>query len=114
MMLKIALLSLILLVLSNVDYRGQIHADKVMNFWIVAHATLLALALQSVFRNVKYPIVSVKGGLRVLNSTQSVTGRVVVAENIADGYRFLRCDHSLLGGRWIKENERGVMLYGDS
>ena len=85
-----------------------------MNFWIVAHATLLALALQSVFRNVKYPIVSVKGGLRVLNSTQSVTGRVVVAENIADGYRVLRCDHSLLGGRWIKENEGGVMLYGDS
>lgn len=85
-----------------------------MNFWIVIHATMLALALQSVFRSVQYPIVSVKGGVRILNSTESITGRVVVGENVAAGYRFLRCDHSLLGGRWIKENERGVTLYGDS
>ncbi|KAJ9123297.1 hypothetical protein QFC22_001495 [Naganishia vaughanmartiniae] len=110
----IALLSVVLLVLGNVDYRGQGHADKVMNFWFVVHATLLALALQSVFRNAKYPIVSLKGGVRILNSTQSVTGTVVVGENLVEGYRFLRCDHSLLGGRWIKENERGATLYGDS
>jgi hypothetical protein len=39
--------------------------------------------------------------LRVLSSTQSVTGRIVVAENYEHGFRYLRADHSLLGGLWI-------------
>ena len=39
--------------------------------------------------------------LRILSSTQSITGRIVVAENYEHGFRYLRADHSLLGGVWI-------------
>lgn len=40
---------------------------------------------------------------RVLSRVQSSSGLIVVGENHAKGagYRYLRADHSLLGGRWI-------------
>lgn len=41
------------------------------------------------------------GNVRVLARTDSTTGIVVVAENLIDKFRYLRCDHSLLGGVWI-------------
>ena len=47
------------------------------------------------------PYVNPSGLLRVLSSTPSVTGRIVVAEDYKHGFRFLRADHSLLGGVWI-------------
>ncbi|WWC62022.1 uncharacterized protein I303_104609 [Kwoniella dejecticola CBS 10117] len=51
------------------------------------------------------PYVTANGDLRVISSERSITGQIVVAENLKDGYRFLRCDHSILGGRWIREVE---------
>lgn len=39
--------------------------------------------------------------VRVLESTHSVTGLVLVGEHVEEGFRFLRVDHSLLGGRWV-------------
>ncbi|WVO22090.1 uncharacterized protein IAS62_003415 [Cryptococcus decagattii] len=51
------------------------------------------------------PYVTAHGELRVLSSEQSLTGRVVVGDNLKQGYRFLRCDHSILGGRWFRERE---------
>lgn len=38
-----------------------------------------------------------------MHSEQSLTGQIVIAENLKDGYRFMRCDHSILGGRWTRE-----------
>nr|XP_019011130.1 uncharacterized protein I206_04442 [Kwoniella pini CBS 10737]OCF49911.1 hypothetical protein I206_04442 [Kwoniella pini CBS 10737] len=51
------------------------------------------------------PYITANGELRVISSEKSITGQIVVAENLKDGYRFLRCDHSILGGRWIREVE---------
>ncbi|KAF8511513.1 S-adenosyl-L-methionine-dependent methyltransferase [Gautieria morchelliformis] len=39
--------------------------------------------------------------VRVLASTHSVTGLILVGEHVREGFRFLRADHSLLGGRWV-------------
>lgn len=47
------------------------------------------------------PYTDPTGLVRVIASTSSVTGRIVVAENLEMGFRFLRADHSLLGGQWI-------------
>ncbi|CAE6417924.1 unnamed protein product [Rhizoctonia solani] len=47
------------------------------------------------------PWTSPSGNVRVLARTDSATGVVVVAENLVDKFRYLRCDHSLLGGMWI-------------
>jgi hypothetical protein len=40
---------------------------------------------------------------RVLESRQSITGQIVVGEELIDGAwaRYLRADHSFLGGLWI-------------
>nr|XP_019046368.1 hypothetical protein I302_05112 [Kwoniella bestiolae CBS 10118]OCF25298.1 hypothetical protein I302_05112 [Kwoniella bestiolae CBS 10118] len=69
---------------------------------------LLILALrQQVFLRppLNEPYVTANGELRLISSERSLTGQIVVAENLKDGYRFLRCDHSILGGRWIREVE---------
>ncbi|KAI7786110.1 spermine spermidine synthase [Diaporthe eres] len=33
---------------------------------------------------------------------ESLTGYISVADNLKTGYRVMRCDHSLLGGEWIR------------
>ncbi|KAF8608299.1 S-adenosyl-L-methionine-dependent methyltransferase, partial [Ceratobasidium sp. AG-I] len=57
------------------------------------------------------PWTSPEGSVRVLARTDSLTGVVVVAENLVNNFRFLRCDHSLLGGRWIAGSNSP--MYGD-
>ncbi|KAH7040845.1 spermine/spermidine synthase [Microdochium trichocladiopsis] len=39
-------------------------------------------------------------GWSLLDRWESITGYVSVIESHKDGYRLLRCDHSLLGGEW--------------
>ncbi|KAG9032215.1 hypothetical protein FRB95_001694 [Tulasnella sp. JGI-2019a] len=54
----------------------------------------------------QYPYISGgRGEVKVLASANSVTGRIVVAENLRDGFRYLRCDHSILGGVWLGEDK---------
>ena len=75
---------------------------------------LLVLALrQQIFLHPKTPYVTSDDQIRVLSSEQSLTGRIVVAENLRDGYRFLRCDHSILGGRWIRQVPDGAEMRTD-
>jgi hypothetical protein len=107
---QIALASLMLL-LHGCNKRPQQAKAK---FFQLLHAALLAVILLAVTRKPEYPILHQAANIRILNSTQSITGRIVVGDNLSLGYRFLRCDHSLLGGRWIKENEAGKQMLGDS
>lgn len=53
-----------------------------------------------------------KAGIRVLSSNESISGRVVVADssvtsenNATHSLRYLRADHSILGGVWIRNRE---------
>ena len=41
-------------------------------------------------------------GYALLARQDSSTGYVSVLENVEDGFRVMRCDHSLLGGQWTK------------
>ena len=36
---------------------------------------------------------------------ESVTGYISVLDNLQDGFRVMRCDHSLLGGEWLQEGK---------
>ena len=79
---------------------------------------LLIIALrQQIFLRPYPPYTTANGQLRILSSEKSLTGQIVVAENLLDGYRFLRCDHSILGGRWTRQvmagEETGTEM-GDS
>lgn len=37
----------------------------------------------------------------ILARQESLTGYISVLDNLKDGYRVMRCDHSLLGGEWL-------------
>ncbi|EJD48018.1 S-adenosyl-L-methionine-dependent methyltransferase [Auricularia subglabra TFB-10046 SS5] len=52
-------------------------------------------------RPLQLPYKDPNGIMRVIAAETSVTGRIVVQENHEIGFRFLRADHSLLGGQWI-------------
>lgn len=41
-------------------------------------------------------------GWSLLDRWESITGYISVLESDRDGYRVMRCDHSLLGGEWYK------------
>lgn len=43
-----------------------------------------------------------KEGYEIIDRQESITGYLSVIDNLKDGYRVLRCDHSLLGGEWIR------------
>ena len=36
-----------------------------------------------------------------------MTGYISVVENLKEGFRALRCDHSVLGGEWLINEQRG-------
>ena len=48
-------------------------------------------------------------GYALVARQESVTGYISVLENVKDGFRVMRCDHSLLGGIWT-EQEIGSKL----
>lgn len=80
---------------------------------------LLVLILrQQLYIHPVTPYVISDGSLRILHSEQSLTGQIVIGENLRDGYRFMRCDHSILGGRWTRDVPDGsggmVKDMGDS
>ncbi|KAG8915699.1 hypothetical protein FRC01_003536 [Tulasnella sp. 417] len=47
--------------------------------------------------------------VKILAQKQSVTGLVQVAEDLDTGFRYMRCDHSLLGGVWVGEERIGSL-----
>lgn len=49
------------------------------------------------------PYITLNGTLRILSSQRSTTGQIVVADDLERGFRFLRADASILGGRWCKD-----------
>ena len=44
-------------------------------------------------------------GFEIIDRQESITGYLSVIDNLKDGYRVLRCDHSLLGGEWIRHHD---------
>jgi hypothetical protein len=48
--------------------------------------------------------------VNLLAKSDSVTGTIVTGEYVEQGFRFLRADHSILGGRWIGEMRHGAPI----
>jgi len=44
-------------------------------------------------------------GYSLVARQESLTGYISVLDNLKDGFRVMRCDHSLLGGEWINKPE---------
>ncbi|KAE8359586.1 S-adenosyl-L-methionine-dependent methyltransferase [Aspergillus caelatus] len=75
----------------------------------------LLLAIPSILftltSNVHLPLGITTSGLRsalneegfaLVDRQESSTGYISVLDNLEDGFRVMRCDHSLLGGQWTK------------
>ncbi|ORX36593.1 hypothetical protein BD324DRAFT_626451 [Kockovaella imperatae] len=79
---------------------------------------LILSTRQQLFLRLAPPYVAASGTLRILSSERGITGQIVVAENLERDYRFLRCDASILGGRWIRsvpnDSDRAAITMGDS
>ena len=45
------------------------------------------------------------GSFSLVARQESLTGYISVLDNVKDGFRVMRCDHSLLGGEWINKPE---------
>jgi hypothetical protein len=54
------------------------------------------MALQSVNRTL------VTDNWAILDRKESLTGYISVVESLKEGFRVMRCDHSLLGGEWVR------------
>ncbi len=62
--------------------------------------TLFTLS-QPPLRSLHLPYTHPSKQLRILSSTASLTGQIVVGESAKHKLRYLRADHSLLGGVWM-------------
>ncbi|EPS34858.1 hypothetical protein PDE_09822 [Penicillium oxalicum 114-2] len=79
---------------------------------VIIPSKLLLLAIPSLIFSVTYDVhiggiggvnsVLQKEGYSLLARQESNTGYISVLENHHDGFRVMRCDHSLLGGQWTK------------
>ncbi|CAK7564828.1 MAG: hypothetical protein SEPTF4163_002731 [Sporothrix epigloea] len=76
--------------------------------WSYATPALLhALLLNSHLAGSPWALAATNRALRgdgwvVLDRRESITGYISVIENLSQGFRVLRCDHSLLGGEWTR------------
>jgi len=65
---------------------------------------------QPPYSHPQYPYLTANGTVNVLARTQGVTGTIVIAEDAKMSFRYMRCDHSLLGGRWVIKAPMGDSL----
>lgn len=85
------------------------------SYALLAPSKLLVLAFPAVLHTALFnPHVMSPMAAQYLNVTlmernwvlvdrrESLTGYISVMDNLVDGYRVMRCDHSLLGGEWIR------------
>ncbi|KAI0178711.1 S-adenosyl-L-methionine-dependent methyltransferase [Hypoxylon sp. FL1284] len=81
----------------------------------MARSKLLAWAIPAIIHSAFYnthlmtPMASsslnstlLAGGWSIMDRGESMTGYISVLNNHQDGFRVMRCDHSLLGGEWTK------------
>lgn len=95
---------------------------------IVAPSKLLLFALPAVLHtalfnhHVPYPYATsslnstmVKDGWSLIDRQDSLTGYISILESAKQGFRVMRCDHSLLGGEWLAARTKNGLaepIYG--
>lgn len=84
------------------------YASLVPSKWLLLAIPSILFSFTS---NVHFPLRPLAGplnsaiqgdGYRLLARQESSTGYISVLENMNEGFRVMRCDHSLLGGQWTK------------
>ena len=55
----------------------------------------------------------IKSNYSLVARQESLTGYISVLDNLGQGFRVLRCDHSLLGGQWINKPAGHPAIYNE-
>lgn len=73
------------------------------------HTSILNTHLQTPFTTSRLENQFQKSGWTILDRQDSLTGYISILESKKDGFRVMRCDHSLLGGQWERINGKAVI-----
>jgi hypothetical protein len=68
----------------------------------VLHTAVFNTHVQSPWATQSLNSALAKSGYELLARQDSLTGYISVLESQKDGFRVMRCDHSLLGGEWLR------------
>lgn len=68
----------------------------------VLHTAIFNQHLQSPYTTLSLETSLSSQGWTLIDRHESLTGYISVLESQNDGFRVMRCDHSLLGGEWIR------------
>ncbi|KAM0789513.1 hypothetical protein ACM66B_000330 [Microbotryomycetes sp. NB124-2] len=83
---------------------------------VLKHAAAVSVAILLVL--ISPPLSQTQGTVKVLDARQGITGRIITAETVSRGmrFRYLRSDHSLLGGLWVgpAEDEAREAYHGQA
>ena len=68
----------------------------------ILHSTLLNVHMPLDLTTSRLNSTLHQSGFAIVDRRESSTGYLAVIDNLKDGFRVMRCDHSLLGGEWFK------------
>ena len=91
--------------------------SKLLYYTIPAmlHTAFFNVHVQSSYTTSLLNTTMVKDGWNLLARQESLTGYISIIESREQGFRVMRCDHSLLGGEWLAKSDRNVLaepIYG--
>ena len=80
-------------------------AFRKKHFWVLLFLipTLSSLHVPTERNNAKVNAILRSEGYSLVARQESVTGYISVIDNVNEGFRVMRCDHSLLGGEWLQQ-----------
>lgn len=81
----------------------------------VLHTALFNIHVPSPYATSSLNTTMAKNGWSLLERQESLTGYISILESSKDGFRVMRCDHSLLGGEWLtkmSESPIAEPIYG--
>lgn len=95
----------------SVLYSAVAPSTRLLKWTIPAllHTSILNTHLQTPFATDQLENQFQKSGWTMLDRQDSLTGYISVLESKKDGFRVMRCDHSLLGGQWERINGKAVV-----
>ena len=80
-------------------------APSKIRYWMISLAflSIFNIHVPAIWNDARLHTVLKNEGYAMVARQESVTGYISVLDNVKDGFRVMRCDHSLLGGEWLNK-----------
>ncbi|KAK3316367.1 S-adenosyl-L-methionine-dependent methyltransferase [Apodospora peruviana] len=80
-----------------------------MSSLMLLHTALFNTHVQTPMALSSLNVSLAKTGWAIIDRQESLTGYISVIESLDQGFRAMRCDHSLLGGEWVRFQREGPL-----